>query len=78
MHNPFELIAARLSNLEALTLEVLACLQTLAPTPPVAPRIKRGANCYERQANPLARQNDATSTNGSVGKNLPRSSKATR
>lgn len=35
MHNPFETINARLSNLEALTLETLNCLRTTAT--PAAP-----------------------------------------
>ena len=34
MHNPFETINARLSNLEALTLEALSCLRTTATAAP--------------------------------------------
>ena len=34
MNNPFETINARLSNLEALTLEALSCLRTTATTAP--------------------------------------------
>ena len=34
MNNPFETINARLSNLEALNLEVLQCLRTTAPDAP--------------------------------------------
>lgn len=37
MHNPFETINARLSNLEALTLEALNCLRTTAAVP--APQV---------------------------------------
>jgi excisionase family DNA binding protein len=33
MHNPFETINARLSNLEALTLEALNCLRNTAAAP---------------------------------------------
>lgn len=33
MNNPFETINARLSNLEALTLEALQCLRTTAAVP---------------------------------------------
>lgn len=33
MHNPFETINARLSNLEALTLEALNCLRTTTSEP---------------------------------------------
>lgn len=33
MNNPFETINARLSNLEALTLEALQCLRTTAASP---------------------------------------------
>ena len=34
MNNPFETINARLSNLEALTLEALSCLRTTATAAP--------------------------------------------
>ena len=35
MNNPFETINARLSNLEALTLEALSCLRNTATAPEV-------------------------------------------
>jgi hypothetical protein len=34
MNNPFDSISARLSNLEALTLETLSCLRTPSPPAP--------------------------------------------